>query len=149
MSDTMDAVRTAYVTGLRNQHAVENQAIELLERQVGRLQHYPDMEARMREHIAESRAQSQRLEALLSELGTSQSTVKDTVMSFVGNMAALMHAPAPDEVIKNTFANFAFEHFEITKKKQWRAGSMTTSPAQPRCMCPDFLRERQQAASAA
>jgi hypothetical protein len=31
--------------------------------------------------------------------------------------AALMHAPAPDEVLKNTFANFAFEHYEIAAYK--------------------------------
>ncbi|HYI84540.1 MAG TPA: DUF892 family protein [Acetobacteraceae bacterium] len=28
-------------------------------------------------------------------------------------MAALAHAPMQDEAMKNTFANFAFEHFEI------------------------------------
>ena len=38
-------------------------------------------------------------------------------MSFMGNMAALAHTPAPDEVIKNTIANFAFEHFEIAAYK--------------------------------
>ena len=38
-------------------------------------------------------------------------------MSFMGNMAALAHTVAPDEVIKNTFANFAFEHFEIASYK--------------------------------
>ena len=32
-------------------------------------------------------------------------------------MAALAHTIAPDEVIKNTFANFAFEHFEIASYK--------------------------------
>jgi ferritin-like metal-binding protein YciE len=31
----------------------------------------------------------------------------------MGNVAAALHAPAPDEVLKNTFANFAFEHQEI------------------------------------
>lgn len=40
-------------------------------------------------------------------------TMKDTMMSLVGNMAALGHSAAPDEVLKNTFANFAFEDFEI------------------------------------
>lgn len=30
-----------------------------------------------------------------------------------GNVAALGHAFAPDEVIKNSFANFAFENFEL------------------------------------
>ena len=34
-------------------------------------------------------------------------------MSIVGNLAALGHSTASDEVVKNTFANFAFEHYEI------------------------------------
>jgi hypothetical protein len=32
MSATMDTAREVFVSGLRNQHAMENQAIELLER---------------------------------------------------------------------------------------------------------------------
>jgi ferritin-like metal-binding protein YciE len=106
-----------YHTGLRNQHAVENQAIELLERQLGRMDAFPEMKARIQRHLEESRAQAQRLDQLLEQHGTSASTVKDTVMSFMGNMAALAHTPAPDEVIKNTIANFAFEHFEIAAYK--------------------------------
>jgi ferritin-like metal-binding protein YciE len=31
----------------------------------------------------------------------------------MGNMAALGHSVASDEVLKNTLANFAFEHYEI------------------------------------
>lgn len=117
MSGSTDKAREIYVSGLRNQHAVENQAIELLERQVGRLQNYPELEARMRQHIQESQEQARRIEALLGNLGTSHSGLKDTVMSIVGNMAALAHAPAADEIIKNTFANFAFEHYEIASYK--------------------------------
>ena len=105
--------REFFITGLRNQHAVENQAVELLTRQVERLENYPEMVARMQQHITESQAQARRIEELLSGLGQSHSSLKDTVMSFVGNMAAIAHVPATDEVIKNTFANFAFEHFEI------------------------------------
>ena len=117
MSGSSDQARTIYLTGLRNQHAVENQAIELLERQVGRLENYPAMRERMQQHIAESREQARRIEELLGGLGTSESGFKDTVASFMGNMAAMAHAPAPDEVIKNTFANFAFEHYEIASYK--------------------------------
>lgn len=117
MSAANDVYRTLYETGLRNQHAVENQAIELLERQVGRLENYPAMSDRMRQHIAESQEQARRLENLLSSLGTSHSGVKDTMMSLAGNVAAMMHAPASDEVVKNTFANYAFEHFEIAAYK--------------------------------
>ncbi len=117
MSSTNAAGLDIYLTGLRNQHAVENQAIELLSRQVERLENYPEMEARMRQHIEESRSQAQRLEALLSSLDTSHSTLKDAALSLAGNMAALMHTVAPDEVVKNSFANYAFEHYEIAAYK--------------------------------
>ena len=113
MSGTTSQAQEIYITGLRNQHAVENQAVELLERQVGRLENYPEMEQRMRLHIEESREQAKRIEELLAQFDTSHSTFKDTVMSLVGNMAALGHSVAPDEVVKNTLANFAFEHYEI------------------------------------
>jgi ferritin-like metal-binding protein YciE len=117
MSATNDSGRDFFVAGLRNQHAVENQAVELLQRQIDRLENYPEMVARMQQHVAESQTQAQRIEELLSRLGESHSSVKDTVMSFMGNMAALAHMPAQDEVIKNTFANLAFEHFEIASYK--------------------------------
>jgi ferritin-like metal-binding protein YciE len=113
MSGANDKLRDVYVTGLRNAHAVENQAVELLERQVGRLENYPEMVERMRAHIEESKEQARRIEQLLSELGTSHSSFKDMVTSFMGNMAALGHAAASDEVLKNSLANFAFEHYEI------------------------------------
>ena len=106
-----------FLNGLRNQHAVENQAVSLLSRQVERLENYPEMEARMRQHIDESKTQAQRIEDLLGQLGSSHSSLKDTGLSFMGNMAALAHTVAPDEVLKNTMANFAFEHFEIASYK--------------------------------
>ena len=93
-SSAPEKARDIYIVGLRNQHAVENQAIELLERQVGRLE-------------------ARRLEELLARHDTRQSALKDTMMSMVGNLAALGHSTASDEVVKNTFANFAFEHYEI------------------------------------
>jgi ferritin-like metal-binding protein YciE len=117
MATAFDHAKNIYITGMRNQHAVENQAIELLERQVGRLENYPEMEQRMRRHIEESREQARRLEDLLAQFDTSHSSLKDTMMSFVGNLAALGHSAAPDEVVKNTLANFAFEHFEIASYK--------------------------------
>lgn len=117
MSDLVSTGTELFVTGLRNQHAVEQQAVSLLSRQVERLENYPEMEARMRQHIDESKVQASRIEELLSGLGSSHSTLKDAGLSFMGNMAALAHTVAPDEVVKNTLANFAFEHFEIASYK--------------------------------
>jgi ferritin-like metal-binding protein YciE len=98
---------------LRNQHALEMTAIELTERQVERLDHYPEMAERLRQHHLESQEQSRRLETILERHGTTSSSVKNAVTGAMGNVAAALHVPASDEVLKNNFANFAFEHQEI------------------------------------
>jgi len=101
------------VEGLRNAHGMEQQAIEMLERNVERLEHYSALKARLARHLEESREQQQRVADALERLGESSSTLKDTVMGLAQNMQMMMHAAAGDEVIKNSFAGFAFEHFEI------------------------------------
>ena len=111
------SIQDIYITGLRNAHALETQAVQLLSRQVERLENYPAMSERMRQHIEESRTQQARLEQILDRLGTSHSALKDAVTGFMGNMAALGHTVAQDEVVKNTFANYAFEHYEIASYK--------------------------------
>ncbi len=102
-----------YHTGLRDMHALEMTAIELTQRQTERLENYPEMKAKLEQHHAESEEQARRLEEILNRHSTSTSGVKNTVTSVMGNIAAALHAPASDEVLKNTFANFAFEHQEI------------------------------------
>ena len=105
--------RDLYVTGLVNAHALEEQAISLLSRQVERLESYPEMSAVLQKHIKESEIQAQRLDQILEGLGTTSSSLKDMATKLSGNLAAMAHMPMGDEVLKNTFANFAFEHFEI------------------------------------
>ncbi len=56
--------------------------------------------------------QHERLDKLLSQFGATPSTLKDLMMQASANMAALMHAASDDEILKNTFANAAFENFE-------------------------------------
>jgi len=112
-----DTARDVFVAGLRNAHAMEVQARELMERQSDRLEDYPEVQARVRQHLQETITQIHRLERCLDGLGESGSTLKDTALSFLGNMAALAHGTARDEILKNTFANNAFEHYEIAAYK--------------------------------
>jgi ferritin-like metal-binding protein YciE len=109
---TYDA-RALYVTALQNTHAIELQALQIMERQVERLTHYPDMEAALRRHIEETHGQRERLEEALTGLAEKPSMLKEGFLGVVGNLMALGHTPAQDEVLKNAFANQAFENFEI------------------------------------
>jgi ferritin-like metal-binding protein YciE len=48
------SARNVFVVGLRNAHSMEVQARELMERQSERLDDYPDVQAKVKEHLAET-----------------------------------------------------------------------------------------------
>lgn len=107
-----DTIRDDFIDGLKNAHAVEAQADQIIQRQISRMTDYPDMVARLQTHLDETRNQARRIEQILSGLGTSHSSFKDAMMGLQGNVMAIGHAMAGDEVIKNTLENSAFEHYE-------------------------------------
>jgi ferritin-like metal-binding protein YciE len=113
MTDTRDI----FIAGLRNAHAMENQALAIMKPQVARIENYPDVARRLEAHIKETEGQIERLERILDTLGEKRSSLKDLALSVGGAMAAIGHTVAPDEIIKNSFANFAFENFEIAAYK--------------------------------
>lgn len=113
MTDTRDI----FITGLRNAHAMENQALAIMKPQAERIENYPEVARRLEEHIGETEGQIERLERILDTLGEKRSSLKDMALSVGGAMAAIGHSVAPDEIVKNSFANFAFENYEIAAYK--------------------------------
>lgn len=111
----MEQARDLFITGCKNAHAMERNAQEMLERQLGSLgdRQYVELKARLREHLAETKQQLARLEKILADLGSSPSMVKDTVESVSANMVALAQSMAGDAVLKNSFASAALESYEI------------------------------------
>lgn len=109
--------KSIFITGLRNAHAMENQALSIMKPQVSRIENYPDVAQRLEQHIRETEHQITRLEEILGGLGEDNSTLKDVALSVVGTVTAIGHSMAGDEILKNSFANFAFENFEIAAYK--------------------------------
>ncbi|MFL5157693.1 MAG: ferritin-like domain-containing protein [Microvirga sp.] len=108
-----ETVKNIFITGVQNAHALEKEALQLMQRQVERFENYPEMSQILRTHIAETEGQIRRLDEILHTFGEDRSLLKDMATQFMANMAAAGHMPMADEVIKNTFANHAFENFEI------------------------------------
>lgn len=108
-----DKALELYLDGLKNAHALEKQATQLIERQLERLQNYPQVAALLQRHLGETHQQIQRLDEIMASFGEEHSTLKDLATQLTGNLAALGHTVMGDEVLKNHFANHAFENFEI------------------------------------
>jgi ferritin-like metal-binding protein YciE len=112
-----ETTQSIFIAALKNTHALEQEALQIMQRQLDRLDRYPEMADMLRRHIAETEQQRERVEEALHVFGEDRSMLKEAVMGFMGNMAALAHAPAGDEILKNTFANHAFENYEIAAYK--------------------------------
>ncbi|WP_145107372.1 ferritin-like domain-containing protein [Cereibacter sediminicola] len=109
----MDVMRHTFIEGLKNAHAMEKQALSIMQPQLNRLEHYPDVSAMLQQHITETEGQVERLKQILGMVEESPSGMKDMFLSAMGSMAALGHVPAQDEILKNSMANLAFENYEI------------------------------------
>ena len=138
--------REIFVVGLRNAHAMETQARELMERQSERLEEYPEVKAKVAAHLEETNEQLKRLEQCLEACGETTSTLKDTAQSFMANMMAMGHSMAGDEILKNTFANNAFENFEIAAYKSLLAVCGPAGADNARSNLETSLREEEQMA---
>ena len=105
--------RSLFVTGLKNGHAMENQAVSIIKPQLKRIENYPQVARRLEQHLQETENQMKRIEDILGSLDEDHSAMKDWMLSAGGSMAAIGHSMADDEILKHSIANFAFENYEI------------------------------------
>ncbi|STT53940.1 protein yciE [Klebsiella pneumoniae] len=102
-----------YHDWLRDAHAMEKQAESMLESMAGRIDNYPDLRARIEQHVNETKRQITVLEEILDRNEISRSVIKDSM----SKMAALASPSAgmfpSDEIVKGSISGYVFEQFEI------------------------------------
>ena len=108
---------TIYVTGLRNQHAVETQAIGTIQNQLPRMKDYPELHGKMQEDKARSVEQAARLDTLLHRHNATSSVAKEAVTGTVATVAGFVHALSSDEVLKDVLAAVGYKAYEIGSYK--------------------------------
>ena len=116
MSQTNSTTET-YLTGLKNQHAVETQAIGTIKNQLSRMEPYPDLHARMQQDMDRSTQHAARLDDLLAKHGTKASVVKEAGAGTIATVTGFAHLPASDELIKNVLAAVGYKAYEIASYK--------------------------------
>lgn len=102
-----------YHDWLSDAHAMEKQAESMLESMASRIENYPDIKARIEQHISETKHQITMLEEVLDRNGISRSVLKDS-MSKMAAMGQSIGGMFPsDEIVKGSISGYVFEQFEI------------------------------------
>ncbi|MFN7009165.1 MAG: ferritin-like domain-containing protein [Allorhizobium sp.] len=137
----MTDARTNLISWLRDAHAMEEQAETMLKAQFERIENYPELKARIGQHLEETRGQAEALRACLERMGESSSSLKDAA----GKLAAMAQGMGgmftSDEVVKGSMASYTFEHMEIASYRVLIAAAETVGDIDTADMCRGILEQ--------
>lgn len=105
--------RETFAAWLRDAYAMEQQLVTVLENHASAAEDHPRIEARIREHVEETRRHAEQVKQCLERLGESTSTAKTAMAKLSGWAAGLAPAGASDTLVKSALADYSTEHFEI------------------------------------
>jgi ferritin-like metal-binding protein YciE len=135
------------VQWMRDAHAMEEQAERILQAESSRIKNYPDLQARVEQHLQETRRQGERLKQRLDQIGGGTSWSKDAMANLLGIAQGMSGLFAGDEVMKGTLASYTFEHMEIASYKMLMAAAEEAGDMQSKQICEQNLREEEAMAS--
>jgi ferritin-like metal-binding protein YciE len=124
---------------LRDAHAMEQQADKMLNAQADRLEHYPDLRARIVQHIEETRWQTSMLEECLTRRGISNSVIKDLGGKLMAFGQAVGGMTVSDEVVKGAMAGYVFENIEIATYTTLIAAAKAAGDATTQSACEQII----------
>jgi ferritin-like metal-binding protein YciE len=108
-----EALRDKLIGLLQDAYAMENQIAEVLEKQVKDTKQYPDVRARIQEHLNATTQHRARVEGRLRAHGKQPSTVKGLLSALFGNMQGALGGTRSHELMMNARDDYVLEHFEI------------------------------------
>jgi ferritin-like metal-binding protein YciE len=136
MATTMDENLNDW---LRDAHAMEEQADKMLNAQAERLEHYPELRARIVQHIEETRGQRQILDGILTRRGISNSVVKDIGAKLMAFGQSVGGMTVSDEVVKGAMAGYVFENLEIASYTSLIAAAKAAGDTATAASCEQIL----------
>jgi ferritin-like metal-binding protein YciE len=135
----MDTPRETLLDWLRDAHAMEEQAVKMLDSTADRLENYPELKARLLAHRDESREQVRLVAECLDALGADSSTMKDLAGKTVAMFQGMSGMFVSDEVVKATMAVYTFKHMEIAAYRSLMAAADAVGAPEVRRLCDTIL----------
>ncbi|MDR5777336.1 MULTISPECIES: ferritin-like domain-containing protein [unclassified Caballeronia] len=128
---------------LRDAHAMEQHAEQMLRAQSGRLEHYPELKARIDQHLQETLGQQKIVAQCIERLGGTTSVVKDLTAKMMAFGQAVGGMTMTDEVVKGSIMSYVFENLEIGSYTALIAAAERVGDAQTKAACEQILPQEQ------
>ena len=129
------------IAWLNDAHGMENALIQILEHQSKDAQNYPQVQAKLEQHLEQTRRHAQLVKDCVERLGGSTSAIKTGMSTLFGQMQALSTGPAQDELLKNALADYAAESFEVASYTALITAAQALNDQQTAQVCQQILQE--------
>ena len=98
---------------IQDAYALENQIVSTLEAHAEEARAFPAVQAKILEHLEQTRQHRERMAGRLEAYGQHPSAVKDALSGVLGNMLGAVSALRPDTLARNARDEYVTEHLEI------------------------------------
>lgn len=128
-----------FMDWLRDAHAMEEQAERMLNGTAAQLDHYPQLQERLRMQAGESRQQAHLVHECIVRRGGDTSMVKELAAKVAATAQSISGVFASDEVAKAVLSVYAFKHMEIGSYRMLVAGAHALGDTQTQTVCERIL----------
>ena len=132
---------------LNDAHALEVNLAQVLENHAKDAKDHPAMQAKIEQHLEQTRRHAELVKSCIERLGGSTSTIKSAMGKIGGMVQGISTGPAPDELVKNALADYASEHFEIASYTSLLAGAQALGDQETARICQQILQDEIEMAS--
>ena len=129
------------IAWLNDAYAMENSLIRTLEHRLNDVKDYPQLRARIEQHLEETRRHADLVKSCVERLGGSTSALKTGMANVTGTVQALSTGLASDELVKNCLSDYAAEQFEVASYRALIAGAQVIGDQETVRICEEILRE--------
>lgn len=131
------------VAWLNDAHAMEEALVDMLEKQAKEAEGRAEIQARITEHIEETKRHAELVERCLEQLDEKPSGTKDTITKWGAKLDGLLLSSTNDSLVKSLHVSYAIEHFEIATYTTLRMAADELDQPEIVSVCDGILEEEQ------
>ena len=102
-----------FVSWLNDAYSMQQSITQVLENHVKDAKDHPQLQAKLQEHLDQTRHHADLVKDCLQRLGESPSAFKSTMANVMGKIQGISTGAAKDELVKDSILDYATEYFEI------------------------------------
>ncbi|MEA2515419.1 MAG: hypothetical protein QOJ59_4908 [Thermomicrobiales bacterium] len=132
---------------LNDAYAMERSIIQVLENHTRDAKDHPDLQARLQQHLEETRGHAEQVKGCVERLGGNTSAIKTGMATVMGTVQGMSTALARDELVKNALHDYATEYFEMASYKSLIAASQDIGDQETVNVCQQILQDEESMAA--